>query len=167
LIYYYTSCSSAATLSNSYCLTYLSILPIINSIPTPTLQAITGNMLGDGSISLSKKTKGNGIFAMTMDVYSLNYLHHLDENIYSKFTETKLYPYPNVLLPQHKDKEVTQYHFKTKTHPLYTELHSIWYRLDMIENKYIKIIPSNIFEIFSEISLAYWIMDDGYFDSFG
>ena len=85
---------------------------------------------------------------MTMDVYSLNYLNHLDENIYSKFTETKLYPYLNVLLPHHKDKEVTQYQFKTKTHPLYTELHSICYRLDMIENKYIKIIPSNIFEIF-------------------
>jgi len=39
----------------SYDINYLSILPIINSIPTYTLQAITGNMLGDGSISLSKK----------------------------------------------------------------------------------------------------------------
>ena len=106
-------------------------------------------MLGDGSISLFKKTKGNGTYAMTMDVYSLNYLIHLYENIYSKYTETKIYPDLDVLLPLHKDKEVTQYQFKTKTQPLYTELQGIWYRLDNKENKYLKIFPSNIFEIFS------------------
>lgn len=33
----------------------LSILPILNSIPNHTLHVITGNMLGDGSISLIKK----------------------------------------------------------------------------------------------------------------
>ncbi len=65
---------------------------------------------------------------MTMEVYSLNYLHHLDNNIYLQFTETKFYPYPNILLLPNKDKKkITQYHFKTKTHPLYTALHSLWY----------------------------------------
>ena len=39
---------------------------------------------------------------MTMDAYSLNYLHHLDENIYNKFTKTNIYAYPNILLPHHK-----------------------------------------------------------------
>lgn len=34
---------------------YLSVLPILNSIPKSSLQPITGNMLGDGSISISKK----------------------------------------------------------------------------------------------------------------
>ena len=99
---------------------------------------------------------------MTMDVYSLNYLNHLNYNIYSQFTDTKLYAYPN--LPQHKGKEITQYHFTTKTHPVYTALHSLWYKWDKDKNKYHKIIPYNIYEMFSEISLAYWIMDDGYFD---
>lgn len=82
-------------------------------------------MLGDGSFSLSKRIRGNGIYAMTMDTYSLNYLNHLSKNIYSKITDTKIYPYPNILLPQHKDKKVTQYHFKTKTHSLYTALHGL------------------------------------------
>ena len=104
---------------------------------------------------------------MTMDIYSLNYLHHLNQNIYSQFTDTKFYPYPNILVPQHKDKKVTQYHFRTKTQILYTALHSLWYKKDNERNKYIKIVPLNISEIFSEISLAYWIMDDGYFDSYG
>ena len=62
-------------------------------------------MLGDGSISLSKKNKGAGKYAMTMDVYSLNYINHLNKNIYSQITNTKFYAYPNVLLPQHKGKK--------------------------------------------------------------
>ena len=153
--------------NNSIDISYLSILPIISSIPKPKLQAITGNMLGDGSISLSKNNKGQGKFSMTMDVYSLNYLHHLNQNIYSQITDTKIYPYPNILLPHHKDKKITQYHFRTKTHPLYTTLHSLWYKKEDETNKFIKIIPLNISEMFSEISLAYWIMDDGFFDSYG
>ena len=133
----------------------VSILPIINSIPNKTLYTITGNMLGDGSISLSKINKGEGKYSMTMDTYSLNYLHHLNENIYSQFTDIKIYPYPNTLLSQHKGKEISQYHFKTKTHPLYTALHSLWYNWDNNRNKYIKIVPLSISEMFSEISLAY------------
>jgi len=87
-------------------------------------------MWGDGSISLSKKNKGEGKYSMTMDVYSLNYLHHLNEIIYSQITNTKFYAYPNILLSQHKGKEITQYRFRTKTHPLYTALHSLWYKWD-------------------------------------
>ena len=153
--------------SMAYDIKYLSILPIINSIPNSILHTITGNMLGDGSISLSKFNKGAGKYSMTMDVYSLNYLHHLNDNIYSKITNTNLYAYPNILLPQHRGKEITQYHFKTKTHPLFTTLHSLWYKWDNEKNKFIKFVPLNISEMFSEISLAYWIMDDGYFDSYG
>ena len=144
-----------------------SILPIILSIPTSTLYSFTGNMLGDGSISLSKKNKGEGRYSITMDVYTLNYLHHLNDKIYSQFTKTKFYAYPNILLPQHRGKEITQYHYNTKTHPLFTALHSLWYKWDVEKNKFIKIVPLNISEMFSEISLAYWIMDDGYFDSYG
>ena len=124
-------------------------------------------MLGDGSINLSKINKGEGKYSMTMDVYSLNYLNYLNDNIYSQFTNTKIYAYPNILLLQHRGKEITQYHFRTRVHPLYTALHHLWYKLDNELNKYIKIVPLNISEMFSEISLSYWIMDDGYFDSYG
>ena len=76
--------------NNSCDIGYLSVFPIIISIPKSTLSAITGNMLGDGSISLSRPLKGLGKFSMTMDVYSLNYLHHLDNNIYSQSAGLKL-----------------------------------------------------------------------------
>ncbi len=148
-------------------LKYSFLLPIFNTVSTSTLHSITGNMLGDGSISLSKVNKGEGKYSMTMKVNSLNYLHHLNEAIYSQFTNKKFYAYLNNLLPQHKGKEITQYHFRTKTHPLFTALHGLWYSWDNGENKFVKIVPLNISEMFSEISLAYWIMDDGYFDSHG
>jgi len=104
---------------NSYDFKYSSLLPIFSTVSTTTLHTITGNMLGDGSISLSKVNKGEGKYAMTMKVNSLNYLQHLNEDIYSQFTNTKFYAYLNNLLPQHRGKEITQYHFRTKTHPLF------------------------------------------------
>jgi len=77
---------------------------------------------------------------MTMDVYSLNYLNHLDQTIYSQFTNTKNFPYPNIFLPHHKDKKkVTQYHFRTRTHPLYTALHSLWYKFDVEKTNLLKL----------------------------
>src|ERR1700744_285627 len=39
---------------NSYDFKYSSLLPIFSTVSTTTLHTITGNMLGDGSISLSK-----------------------------------------------------------------------------------------------------------------
>src|SRR6202012_6210727 len=67
IIYFNNSLSSfnfIDTMDND--INYLSILPLINSISNTTLHAITGNMLGDGSISLSKINKGEGKYSMTM-----------------------------------------------------------------------------------------------------
>ena len=133
---------------------YLSILPILKTIPNQTLYTITGNLLGDGSISLNKKNR-EGKYSMTMDTYSLNYLNHLFDSIYSQYSSAGIKGYPNLLLPQHKGKQITQYHFSTKSHPLFTALHGIWYKWSVEENKFIKIVPLNILELFSEISLAY------------
>src|SRR6266702_699407 len=134
---------------HSYDLKYSSLLPIFSTVSTSTLHTITGNMLGDGSISLSKVNKGEGKYSMTMKVNSLNYLHHLNEDIYSQFTNTKFYAYPNNLLPQHKGKEITQYHFRTKTNPLFTALHDLCYERDNGKNKFVKIVPLNISDMFS------------------
>jgi len=48
-------------------------------------------MLCDGSISLSKVNKGEGKYAMTIKVNSLNYLQYLNEDIYSQFTNTNFF----------------------------------------------------------------------------
>jgi hypothetical protein len=82
-------------------------------------------MLGDGNLSLSKSNTGKAKYSMTMDIYSLNYLNHLDQTIYSNFTDTKFYVYPNNLLTQQRGKEITHYQFKTKTPLLFTALHNL------------------------------------------
>jgi LAGLIDADG DNA endonuclease family len=127
-------------------------------------------MLGDGGIQYKKvlsnrKVIGNAKYGMTMDTYSLNYLNHLYETVYKSFSSSGLHSYPNILLPQHSNKVITQFNFNTRSLPIFSTLHSIWYSWSKEKNKIIKIIPSNLAEMFSVISLAYWIMDDGYFDS--
>lgn len=151
---------------------YCSSIPaIVKNISKNNLSVITGNMLGDGSIQYSKnklgKYSGEARFSMTMDSYSLNYINHLYETIYKEFSSAGIISYPNIKLPQHIGKTVTQYSFNTKSIPEFTALHNILYKWNNEENRFIKIIPLNIEEMFSPISLAYWIMNDGYFDSHG
>ena len=138
----------------------LSSLPLIlNTIPTNVLHIITGNMLGDGHINVYKsksiKINRKAKYCMTMDTFSLNYLMFLYDNVYKQFNPSKLYPYPNINLPKHAGKEIKQYYFYTQSLPLFYYLHNLWYKWDDNKQIFIKIIPSNIAEIFSAISLAY------------
>ena len=87
-------------------------------------------MLGDGSIrfnSVSKegKPKGNAQYRMVLGAHSLNYLENLYRKVYGNFSSSGLYPYPNVMLPRHHGKIVTQYSFSTRSLPLFTELHNM------------------------------------------
>ena len=93
-------------------------------------------MLGDGSIRSSKsplknKLSGKAKYGMTMDTYSLNYLNHLYENIYRQFSSSVIYPYPNIMLPQHLGKTVTQYSL-VHVHFLYFLVFTIYDILEMI-----------------------------------
>jgi hypothetical protein len=138
------------------------------------LNIITGNMLGDGSINYPNRTRdtkrgkkglstGNPQYKITIDAYSYDYIMFLYKEVYSQFSYKNPYPYPNINLPQHNDKKVRQYHFGTRCLPLFKELHNIWYRYDKDLNKYIKIVPYNIRDMFSPLSLAIWLIDDRYF----
>lgn len=51
---------------------YLSLISILHEISELTLNTITGNMLGDRSLSLSRSSKGKAKYSMTMSVYYLN-----------------------------------------------------------------------------------------------
>ena len=48
-----------------------------------------------------------------------------------------------------------------------TCLHKSRYKWKPTQNKTIKIVPNCIELMFSSKSLAHWVMDDGYFDSYG
>lgn len=47
------------------------------------------------------------------------------------------------------------YQFTTRSIPEWNDLHALWYVGKT------KVVPCNIFDILSPVSLAYWHMDDG------
>ena len=149
----------------------MSILPpILALLPKNVLHTITGNMLGDGGIGYSNLKRdriasGNARYGMTMDTYSYDYINFLFNTIYYNYSKSGLRPYPNPKLLKNQGKLVTQYHFNTRSLPLFTYLHSIWYVWNDDLNKFVKIIPKNLNSMFSVLSLAHWIMNDGYWDA--
>lgn len=150
--------------------TYMNSL-LVSTINFKDLQVITGNILGDGNISYFNITRNKGIpkgncrYAITVKKDRYEYINWLYKDIYGKYSISNVKPYSRVL--DSSDKVIVQYRFSTKSLPVFTELHNIWYKYNTITNKFVKIVPLNIIEIFTEISLAYWIMDDGYFDKYG
>lgn len=163
---------SSTELNNDY-LIKLKEKGELNNI---VLEAITGDLLGDGHIRLSTSQSSNknqsyktGRLEFTFSTQNLMYLNYLKFNIYKSIcTKTKGTPYP-------KDNP-TQYWFSTKKMPIFLDIHSKWYitnpEYDMDLNnidvnkkvlKYIKILPDNIYDLITPISIAHWIMGDGYF----
>jgi hypothetical protein len=127
-------------------------------------------MLGDGSVrypnfSRDRKVTGNARYSMTMSTTAYGYMKQLFDTIYAQYSSSGLWPYPNVLLPQHADKTVTQSHFDTRSLSLFSALHSLWYVWDAAA--FVKIIPLCIGEMFGPLALAHWIMEYGYFDNYG
>jgi hypothetical protein len=147
--------------------------PILMTLPKKTLHTMTGNMLGDGSIRYNNMNrnnyvpKGNCRYAMTIKSSSVNYMQNLYNTIYASFSNVGLRPYPNPTILGNQNAVVNQYRFSTRSLPIFTALHSLWYRFDFETKTFIKVVPSNIGEMFSPVSLAHWIIEDGYFDSYG
>lgn len=111
--------------------------------------------------------RGNARYQMTMMASKKDYLEYLRKNVYYNFKLSRLRPYPNLLLSKHEGKIINQYHFETGASLFLTCLHNLWYKWDENKKKFIKIIPNYIEEMFSARSLAYWIMEDGFFDNYG
>lgn len=119
-------------------------------------------MLGDGSIrynnmSRNKEARGNCRYTMTMDASSYDYMSFLVEGVYAPYCLSGLNAYPKPSSPNYAGS-VTQYNFSTKYLPVFTVLHEIWYRVDPTSGKYVKIVPLNVGEMFSPVSLAHWLV---------
>jgi hypothetical protein len=57
------------------------------------------------------------------------------------------------------------YWFSTSCSSYFTDIFSSWYVFNEHLGVYIKIVPLAIYDLFSEVSLAYAIMGDGYWDN--
>ena len=128
------------------------------------MEALIGNLLGDGSLRFTHKelewkpkVNTNALYAMTLK--NKDYVYHLWQNIYKDIcTNTPPRPWPN---PK-TGKPISQYAFSSKSLPALTILHSQWYLWSETKKNFIKIVPINIDKLLTPIGLAHWIMDDGF-----
>lgn len=113
---------------------------------------MVGLLLGDGS--LVKKYKGGGTyFKFAQGLIHFGYLEH----VFSLFKQVGYVEMKAPSMGTSVIKGVTYKwaQFSTKSIKKWNELHSLWY-VDKI-----KVIPTNIQELLTPVSLAYWFMDDG------
>lgn len=147
----------------------MSLPPLFASLSKEAQGTITGCMLGDGYIGYCIRRNGglatNARYAMTMITKSKPYLLSLFDNVFGVYSGTGLIPFPNLSLPQHVNKHVVHYYFATLSNELFSQLHSIWYVLDLETKRYVKIVPLFIEELLTPLAIAHWIMQDGYFDN--
>ena len=119
--------------------------PLMNSFQK---QAVIGMVLGDASISLANSTAR---LKFSQGEKQLNYLNHKINILRNLCGEHK--PYFNKSGYNQNNKV---YYKTTKTSDEFLDLYNLFYCNN--GKKSIK----NILNLITEISLAYWIMDDGY-----
>lgn len=131
------------------------------TISDKTWEVITGELLGDGHIRYdpSHSPKDHGRLEFTFSSKILYYVEYLKFNVLAEIcTKSKPTPWPN---PKVTGKEPTQYWFSSLQMECFSKLHLTWYH--QINNKNKKKLPDNIENLITNISLAHWIMGDGYY----
>lgn len=111
-----------------------------------------GKILGDGHI----RSTGNLNFCQS--IKQKEYIEHCYE-LFKKYTTSGI----KINLNKRNQKIHQILYFETKA--IFKEELQIFYKYDEINKKRIKIIPKNIDKLLTPIGLAYWIMDDGYYDN--
>jgi hypothetical protein len=142
---------------------------VIPPFPPSIFHPFVGNMLGLGSLFFDRKCENSKSQStldakFTMQLQSFEYTKHLWSNIYNSLMTS--IP-PHIIESIKFGKPFLQYQFHSKPLVQLTELHSWFYNWSNDLQKYIKIVPHNIFDLLMPIGLAHWIMDAGYISSNG
>ena len=120
-------------------------------------QILIGNILGDVYMRRFSE-KANVRLIFWQGSTNASYLLHL-YNIFQEFVKTP--PSVSTIIDKNTGNIRYNLSFATLALPCFNELYNLFY----FEGK--KIIPNNIAELLTSISLAYWIMDDGSFTGSG
>lgn len=134
------------------------VLMIYNCFTPFQKEVLTGLLLSDGSIrnpNSNRRTTGNKRLECTFKKDHLDFIKWLKFDILgslSTSTRPTLYPKNNP----------TQYWFCTKNHQFFNILYDQWYFEK--DQKKVKILPNDIEKDLSPVSLAFWIMGDGYWE---
>lgn len=113
--------------------------------------ALIGIMLGDAHMRIQKSKRS--INAHLYYKQSINHYYYLWDvyHIFSPFCKI----IPKKKYTKLNSKTFISLEFWTRALPAFTNIYNLFY----INNK--KVIPNDLYHYFNEISLAYWICDDG------
>lgn len=118
------------------------------TINSQALEIINGEMLGDGSMSLSGSYKTNACFE-----HSTANIHY-GEYLYNKLDKYVPLLHPTICPERNNGKK--QFRTRTTVNVSWTKLHSKWYE----ENR--KIVPEDI--TLTKETCRHWYLGDGYFE---
>ena len=129
-----------------------------NILPRDLHSILIGIMLSDGGLYRSSPA-ANVRFEMSFgEKYKSLALH-----IGDLFKEYMSNPVKTIEI-KGINKVYINYRLKTKTLSIFNQYYEMFYKFNLDKNKYIKIIPLNIFDLMDPIVLAYLIQGDGNFD---
>ena len=116
-------------------------------------QALVGILLGDGHIQ-KRSIKGNSRLMFTQSIKHEEYFY-LVFNLFKDCCSNHYKPTIKSIVSNQTSNKYKFLTFVTLSLPCFNYYRDIYYPNG------IKQVPLNIEDIFTEISLAYWIMDDG------
>ena len=129
----------------------------------PKLRSIIiGSTLGDAGIFKSSAT-ANARLEMSFGTNFKDFFAPRPEFMGSILSDFMSSPVKSVKI-KGKNTTYLNYRLKTRSLPLWTYFHALFYRYDPNLGKYIKIVPIQILDFMDPIVLAFLIMTDGNFD---
>jgi hypothetical protein len=129
-------------------------------LTTPLLDIAVGQLLSDAFADKSSPTSNT---RLTWS-FGSNYKQYAEfiANLFNDYCNKGVYPV-NVVAKKGGDSYVN-YRLKTASLPIFNALYDMFYVLDSNTNKRVKIVPLNIIDLMSPITLAHLIMGDGGFN---
>jgi hypothetical protein len=134
---------------------FTKYLKSITYIPSKILSIFVGLLLSDAGLSKQKKSINarlgfkQSIIHFSFFWTTFNKLSHYCSSI----------PYTDN--GRIKGKLYFGIRFDTRAYPCFTTLFNMFYSYNSITNKWVKIVPLDIYNLLTPEALAYWIMGDG------
>lgn len=124
-------------------------------------QIIAGCLLGDGHLVFPNKNSNSSLsfhcawkdhnLSMVLSVILCCQKLDIAHGMFTK-NEATLH---KVVNGENVVKKLYRFKANTQSHPLFTELHSIWY------NNHTKAVPNKLGDLLTPVTLAFWFMGDG------
>lgn len=131
----------------------------IEFLPNNLNSILIGIMLGDGSISRTSITS-NCRFEMSFGSKYKDFAESISD-LFKDFIRT---PVKTIQVKNKQGETYSNFRLKTVSLPVFNYYFDMFYSFNIEKNKYVKIIPENIFDLLDPVVLAYLIMTDGNFD---